>query len=82
MQQVRAKVAAGGRIVIPVEYRKALGLRIGDEVILRLQDDEVRIFTRRRAIRRLQEQVRQWFPGDRCLSDELIAERRAEAARE
>ncbi len=82
MQQVRAKVAAGGRIVIPVEYRKALGLRIGDEVILRLQDDEVRIFTRRRAIRRLQEQVRQWIPEDRCLSDELIAERRAEAARE
>ena len=44
MNQVKTKLAEGGRIVIPAEYRQALGLQIGDEVILRLEDGAVRIW--------------------------------------
>ena len=47
MPNVRVKVAIGGGIVIPAEYRRALGLRIGDEVILRLQAGEVLISSTR-----------------------------------
>jgi len=78
MIDVRAKLAEGGRIVIPVEYRQALGLRVGDEVILRLEDGEVRIFTPQQAIKRAQELVRRYVPQERSLSDELLDERKME----
>jgi AbrB family looped-hinge helix DNA binding protein len=78
MPEVKTKLAEGGRIVIPAEYRQALGLRTGDSVILRLEDGEVRIFTPRQAIKRAQAIVRRYIPEGRSLSDELIAERRAE----
>ena len=78
MNQVKTKLAEGGRIVIPAEYRQALGLQVGDEVILRLEGKELRIFTLNQAIRRAQELVNQYIPQERSLADELIAERRLE----
>lgn len=78
MLEVRTKLAEGGRIVIPAEYRQALGLQVGDEVVLRLEDGEVRVFTPRQAIKRAQELVRRYIPQGRSLSEELIAERRVE----
>lgn len=78
MLDIRTKLTDGGRIVIPAEYRQALGLHIGDELILHLQDDEVRIFTPQQAIKRAQELVRRYVPQGRSLVEELIAERRAE----
>ena len=78
MIEIRTRLAEGGRIVIPVEYRQALGIRVGDEVILRLEDGEVRIFTPQQAIKRAQELVSQYVTGKRSLADELLTERRAE----
>ncbi len=82
METTRVKVAEGGRVVIPAEYRKRLGLQVGDNVILQLDDGEIRLYTMREAIRRAQEMVRRYVPEGVSLVDELIAERRAEAARE
>ncbi len=78
MLQVKTKLGEGGRIVIPAEYRQALGLQVGDEVILRLEGEELRIFTLNQAIRRAQELVSRYIPQERSLADELIAERRSE----
>ncbi len=78
MTQVRTKIGEGGRIVIPAEYRQALGLQVGDEVILRLEGRELRIFTLNQAIKRAQELVSRSIPQERSLTDELIAERRRE----
>lgn len=78
MDQVKTKLGEGGRIVIPAEYRQALGLQVGDEVILRLEDGALRIFTPRQAIKYAQELLRPYLPEGRSLSDELIAERRLE----
>ncbi len=78
MLQVKTKLGEGGRIVIPAEYRQALGLQVGDEVILRLEGKELRIFTLNQAIRRAQELVSRYIPRERSLADELIAERRSE----
>ena len=77
MLPVRAKVTEVG-IVIPDEYLQALGLQIGDEVILRLEDGILRIFTPRQAIEYAQELVRSYVPEWRSLSEELIEERRRE----
>ncbi|HEY8600675.1 MAG TPA: AbrB/MazE/SpoVT family DNA-binding domain-containing protein [Thermomicrobiales bacterium] len=82
MVSIKAKIAEGGRIVIPAEYRKALGLHVGDEVILSLDDDQLRIYTIDAAIRRAQDLVSQYVAPERSLVDELITERRAEAERE
>ncbi len=79
MNGVSVKVAEGGRLVIPVEYRRALGLEPGGEVIIRMEDGELRIVTRAEAVRRAQEKVRQHIKKGRSLVDELSAERRSEA---
>jgi len=78
MTEIRTKLAEGGRIVIPAEYRQALNLHVGDEVILRLEDGALRIYTPSQAIKYAQELLRPYLPRDRSLSDELIAERRKE----
>jgi len=82
MNTVSTKIADGGRVVIPVEYRRALGLEIGDEVILRVEDGELRIMTRAEGVKRAQRNVRKYVKGKRSLVDELIADRRVEAESE
>ncbi len=78
MHTARTKLSKDGSIVIPAEYLETPGLQVGDEVILRLEDGEVRVFMPRQAIKRAQELVRRYIPQGRSLADELIAERRAE----
>jgi AbrB family looped-hinge helix DNA binding protein len=78
MQTIKTKISEGGRVVIPSEYRKQLGLEVGSEVMIELVNGELRIFTLDVAIKRAQEIVRRYVPQGRSLSDELIAERRQE----
>ena len=82
MSTTVVKIGQGGRIVLPAKIRKALGVTTGDDLILALSDGEVRMFTRREAIRRAQGMLRRYIPEGRILSEELIADRRAEVARE
>ena len=82
MSSVRVALGKGGTVAIPPEYRQALGLCEGDSVILRLVDGELRLFTPAHGMKRAQEIVSRAIPDDRSLVDELIADRRAEAARE
>ena len=75
------QVGAQGRLVIPAALRKALGLKSGDRLIAR-QEGEALVLERREAIgKRLQDRFRH-IPKEVSLVDELIAERRAEAAKE
>lgn len=79
--ETMTRIGPGGRVVIPAEYRRKLGLKPGDEVVLVLEDDEVRMLSRRAAIKQIQSLVRQYVPRDRSLVDELLRERREEVAR-
>lgn len=75
------KLANGNRVVIPASSRKSLGLRVGDAVTLVLQDNgEVRLLTQAQAVRQAQSLVRRSVPKGRSLVEELLAERREEAA--
>jgi AbrB family looped-hinge helix DNA binding protein len=80
--EVRLRVNENGRVVIPAPFRKALGINAGDEVVLRIEDDELRITTLKRRIERAQRRVRQYVKPARSLAGELIAERREAAKRE
>lgn len=78
--EARTRINENGRVVIPASFRKALGIRAGDEVVLRLEDDELRITTLRQRLEQARRRVRKYVKPGRSLADELLAERR-EAAR-
>jgi len=80
--EIRARVNENGRVVIPAAMRKALGIEVGDEVVLRVQDDELRITTQQRRIQRAQRRAQRYLKPGVSLVDELIAERRAAAKHE
>ncbi|HEY1678651.1 MAG TPA: AbrB/MazE/SpoVT family DNA-binding domain-containing protein [Candidatus Sulfotelmatobacter sp.] len=81
-EETRIKVNENGRVVIPAAFRKALGIDAGGEVILRMEDDELRITTMKRNIERAQRHARKYIKPGVSLADELIAERRQAAKRE
>ncbi len=81
-QETRLRVNENGRIVIPAAFRKALGIEIGDEVVLRLHNDELNITTQQQRIRQAQQRARKYLKSGTRLVDELLAERRAAARRE
>jgi AbrB family looped-hinge helix DNA binding protein len=76
------KMSEGGRVVIPAEIRKTLGINDGDIVLWELVDGEARLTTKRERMRRAQALVREYVPEGVSLVDELVADRRAEAERE
>lgn len=79
----KTKMDANGRIVIPAEWRRALGMQAGQTIALDLEDTEIRVYTMRESLRRAQELSRpNYLDTGRSWVDELIAERRAEAERE
>ena len=79
MGKALTRLGEGGRLVIPAEYRKALGVDTGDELVLVLEEDGLRITTPREGIRRAQALIRSYIPEGRRLSEELIEERRRES---
>ena len=78
--ETRTKINENGRVVIPAPFRKALGINAGDEVVLKIEDDELRITTLKRRLERAQRRVRSYVKSGRSLAAELVAERH-EAAR-
>ena len=78
--KTRMRVNENGRVVIPASFRKRLGIRVGDAVVVEIQDYDLRITTLNRNIERAQRLVRKHVKPGTSLVDELIAERR-EAAR-
>ncbi|MDV3000933.1 MAG: hypothetical protein N5P05_002539 [Chroococcopsis gigantea SAG 12.99] len=75
LSEATSKITEGGRIIIPVEYRQALNLNIGDSVVITLEAGEIRILPRKEANRRAKEIVKH-YAGSRSLAEELIAERK------
>jgi AbrB family looped-hinge helix DNA binding protein len=81
--QGKARINKQGRIVIPAECRAAAGLKPGDDLLIEpIGEGELRLRTRRQAIKEAQALVERYLPTGRDLVQELIDERRDEAARE
>jgi bifunctional DNA-binding transcriptional regulator/antitoxin component of YhaV-PrlF toxin-antitoxin module len=74
---IRSWIADAGRVVIPAEFRKALGV----EVLISRDDHGLRITTLRDAIRQAQDYFASLARPEVRLSEELLRDRREEAAR-
>jgi AbrB family looped-hinge helix DNA binding protein len=79
--ETKVRINENGRVVIPAAFREALGVKPGDEIILRVEDDELRITTMKRRIERAQRRARRYLKPGVSLMNELLAERREEAKR-
>jgi len=84
MEIIATKMSDGGRVVVPAKVRKRLGIAVGEAILFEIDDDDdtIRLSTRKQAIRRAQEMFRKYVTSDVSLVDELIADRRREAADE
>ncbi len=71
-----------GRVLIPVELRRELTLGPGETLVARVEDDRLVLQSRDAMLRLVQERFRAAIPRDVSLADELIEERRRQAARE
>ena len=77
--ETRTQIRKGGRLVVPIKLRKALNLKVGDQIIMRLEKDSIRLIPMQRAVGLAQKAVKQYVPKGVSLADELIKERRKEA---
>ena len=68
--------------MIPAKIRRELGWKIGDDIVFQLDNGELKMMTREQARKWAQDFVRSLVPPGVSMVDELIRERREEAARE
>jgi AbrB family looped-hinge helix DNA binding protein len=80
-QTYRVRLGDRGRLVLPAELRRRAGLEEGQELVLSYERGVVRMMTRADLAAAGLGMFADTAPG-RDLAAELIAERRAEAARE
>jgi AbrB family looped-hinge helix DNA binding protein len=80
---VQVKVAANGRIVLPADVRKQLGLEGGGTLMLSVDEFGVTLTTFQQRIAKAQALYKEYSKGKPQTSvDDFIAEKRAEAALE
>ena len=75
----RGKLVSGGRLQVPAEFRRTLGLADGDDVIMEIVDNELHVRSLRSAVARVQARTKKYIPESVSLVDELIADRRKAA---
>ncbi len=80
--EIRVQIRSGGRLVVPVKLRKALNIKAGDEVVVLLENDSIRLIPMQQAVNLAQKAVKQYVPKGVSLVDELIKARREEARAE
>jgi AbrB family looped-hinge helix DNA binding protein len=83
MKMVHAKVSESGRLSLPAEFRKEIGLERGGDVVVELEGKAIHIRTVDQAIADAQAIARRIMGNDPGGSvDAFIAEKRREAAKE
>lgn len=76
------EIGAAGRVVIPAAFREKIGLAEGDRLLAKLVDGEIHLLTKEVALRNARKILKEYVPKGVSLVDELIADRRREAAKE
>ena len=80
--EMKVQLGKSGRMVVPATIRKALKIKAGDEIVMRLEDDSIRLIPLMQAVNLAQKVVKRYAPQDVSLVDDLILARRQEAGSE
>jgi AbrB family looped-hinge helix DNA binding protein len=78
----QTRMTKEGRVLIPAELRRSLGLKEQEPLTIYAQDGEIRIVSRLQAIKQMQQRLAKYKVEGVSVVDELLQERRAEAALE
>ena len=71
-----------GRFVIPAAMRAAMGVTEGDRIMVALEGNVVKLESQKSVLRRIQAECKAFAIPGTSVVDELIADRRREAAQE
>lgn len=83
MTVVRCRVSESGRLSLPAEFRKAIGLDHGGDIVVELEGREIRIRTVDEVVAQAQALTRRLLGNQPKASvDAFLAERRRDAATE
>ncbi|MEK0085276.1 AbrB/MazE/SpoVT family DNA-binding domain-containing protein [Benzoatithermus flavus] len=82
MRGLRVKVAENGRLSLPIEIRRQLGLEKGGTVVLKVENGEVRMTTLEETVRRIQERMRKLTQGKNISVADFLAWKKEQAALE
>jgi AbrB family looped-hinge helix DNA binding protein len=75
MAAQRGRIAEGGQLVIPDDFRRQLGLRPGDNVVMEVEDGELRVRSQKVVVARAEALVRRHMPEGASLGQERIRDR-------
>ncbi len=75
-------VAENGRMNLPADIRRRLGLKGAGRITIEEFEDHLEIRSFEQRMKRVQELMKPYLQPGRSVVDELIAERRAENARD
>ena len=82
---ITVKVERNGKILLPVKIRRMLEVKEGESDLFLKVDEakrSVTIETRNHALARIRARLAKYIPEGTMLSEELLADRRGEAARD
>lgn len=77
VEPMRLTLGPGGRVVIPADVRRCMGVKEGDTLIGAFDGTELEVFSLMEQVRRLQEITEKYHPEHVSLVDEFLRERRA-----
>lgn len=75
-------VAENGRMNLPAELRRALGMKGGETITIEQTEDGIEIVSKAQRLARAREIARPYLQPGRSMSEELVRERRAEVEKE
>lgn len=81
-KSLRVRLGPQGRIVIPADFRRAMGIEAGEPLVATLEGEGRLVIETRKAAWESFLRLFEGIPKDADLVGELIADRRAEARRE
>lgn len=73
----KLRLGDGGRVVIPAAMREEMGVKPGDTLIADVKDGELRLISRRMALRQAQAKLSGYRKPGESVVEEFLAERRA-----
>jgi len=71
------QVSDGGRIVIPVDIRKKMHIKTGDQLLVSFHNGEIHLSTKEQRLKVSQQMVSK-YSTNISLADELVKERKEE----